>query len=137
MTPVRFYRIALLIPLLLPLTLLPFEIGAVFFMALAFGGVQYIVFAAALFIVIGRLKSTEKIQRLALWAPVLFVPVQVLGWVSFGYIERLANPDLAGVWEALPIFVVWVLVLGYMYVGLVALIFRLSKFAGFLKPNAL
>ena len=137
MTPVQFYRLSLLAPILLPLPFLPFEIGSVFVIALLFGGAQYLFFAAVLYFVIGRLKTVERIQRLARWTPVLFIPVQVAGWLIGAYLQRLSDPDLVGIWEPLPAFAVYVLIFGYGYVGLVALAYCVVRSRGHIAINAL
>lgn len=136
MTPVRFYRLSLLAPILLPLPLLPFGIGALLFIALGFGGIQYCLFAAALYAAIGHLKSAERIQRLARWTPVLFIPVQAAGWLIAGYVERLSNPALVDIWEPLLPFAVYILIIGYGYVGLVALTYHFANSAGYIENNA-
>jgi hypothetical protein len=137
MTPVRFYRLSLLAPLLIPIVLAPFGGAAFFVIVLAFGGLQYFIFAAILYVAIGRLKTEQRIQRLALWSPVLFIPVQGAGWVISGYIEKISNPQIAGIWEALPAFAVYILVIGYACVGVVALAYRVAKTRGTIEAVAL
>ncbi|MBC3926631.1 hypothetical protein [Undibacterium sp. CY21W] len=135
MTPVRFYRLSLLAPILLPLPFLPFGIGTLLLFTLGFGGVQYAIFAAILYIAIGRLKSAESIQRLARWVPVLFIPFQAAGWLINCYFERLSNPALIGNWDPLLPFAAYILVVGYGYVGLVALTYHFAKSAGYIENN--
>ena len=126
MNPVVFFRIALLLPLVLPLALLPFGMNSVvgvLALSLAFGGAQYVVFASVLFLWIGRVKDTERIRRLSYVAPLLFIPVQAAGWVIYGYVEKLSNPELVGTWEPLIAFAVYILLIGYAYVGAVNLLY--------------
>ena len=125
MSPPTFFRSALLLPIATPLLLLPFGASAVLallFLSLAFGGIQYVVFALLLFVVIGRLKTTERIKRLCYWAPLLFVPFQAIGWLTFSYIQLLSNPELTDIWSALLPFAVYALLFGYAYVGFVVLL---------------
>lgn len=96
---------------------------AVFWLSLAFGGVQYMLFAGVLFYWVGRLKDAERIRRLSYVAPLYFIPVQSIGWVISGYIQKITNPDLVGIWDALPIFATYTIVVGYVYVGAVNLLY--------------
>jgi hypothetical protein len=124
MSPIRFFRIALMLPIAVPLVFLPFGVNAVsaiLLFSLAFGGLQYLLFACLMFYFIGRLREAEEIQRLSYWAPVIFIPIQAGGWLIFGYIERLSNPNLVGIWDGLIVFPVYILIVGYVYVGLVNL----------------
>jgi hypothetical protein len=137
MTPVQFYRRSLWTPLLIPIVLAPFGAAAFFIIVLAFGGVAYLIFASILYVSIGRLKTEDRIQRLALWSPVLFIPIQGAGWVISGYIEELSTPDLVGIWETLPAFAVYILIIGYSCVGVVTLAYRIAKARGKIETVAL
>jgi len=135
MTPVQFYRGSLLAPLVLPIVLFP--VAGFLLVPLAFGGLEYIVFATVLGVIVGRLKTAQRIQRLARWAPVLFVPIQALSWIIQGEIERTSNPGLVWIYEPLPLFAVYVLIFGYAYVALVAVTFRIVKARGHIEESAL
>lgn len=126
MTAVRFFRATLVLPILTPLLLVPFGLNwflGLLFISLAFGGLQYIVFATIVFFWIGRLKEAQKIRRLSYWAPLLLISFQAAGWVAWCYMERLSNPELVGCWGALVLFAVYVLFIGYAYVVLVNLVY--------------
>jgi hypothetical protein len=125
-TPVSFFRIALLLPVALPLALLPFGMNAVvgvLTLSLAFGGAQYLLFAGVLFFLVGRVKDPGRIRRVSYFAPLLFIPVQATGWLIHGYIEKLSNPELVGIWELVLPFAAYIFLVGYAYVGLVNLLY--------------
>jgi hypothetical protein len=127
-----------LLPIAAPLLLLPFGASAVLallFMSLAFGGVQYVIFALLIFVVIGRLKSTKQIERLSYWAPLMFVPFQAIGWLTYSYIQRPSNPELTGIWPALFPLAVYALFIGYAYVGLVTLLNWLLARQGWVRDS--
>jgi len=124
MSPVSFFRLALALPILLPLVLLPFGLNtvvALLAMSLAFGGVQYLLFAAYLFWWVGHVKDPARIRRMSYIAPIIFIPIQAIGWIVYGYIKKLSNPELVGIWESLIPFAVYILLIGYAYVGVVNL----------------
>jgi hypothetical protein len=136
MTPIKdqtFFRVMLCLPILTPLVLLPFGLNAVIgvmLLSLTFGGIQYIIFALVLFFIIGRIKEINLLKRLLNLAPLLFLPVQIIGWLLSGYIERLSNPNLTGIWGALVPFTFYVLVIGYCYVGLIYFMYGLCRRLG-------
>jgi hypothetical protein len=94
------------------------------------GGVQYLIFSVWLFFAIGRKQTSEEMQKLSAISPLLFVPVQAVGWVAWGYYQRMSNPELVGIWEPLIPFAVYTLVIGYLYVGIVNLTFLIFKQKG-------
>lgn len=59
----------------------------------------------------------------------LFIPIQAGGCLIYGYIEHLSDPKLVGIWYGLPVFAVYILIVGYVYVGLVNFTY------GFLKDK--
>ncbi len=139
MSPATFFRISLVLPIALPLLLWPLGINAVLgilLMALTFGGVQYVIFAIWLFFAIGRKSSSAEIQNLSFVAPLLFVPIQAVGWVAWGYYGRLSNPELVGIWEPLLPFAVYTLAIGYLYVGIVNVMFWAFQKKGFVREFA-
>lgn len=136
MSPATFFRISLAIPIALPLLALPFGMSAVvgiLLISLAFGGAQYMAFAVWLFFAIGRKQSSEGMQKLSIISPLLFVPIQAIGWVTWGYYERLSNPELVGIWEPLIAFAIYTLAVGYLYVGIVNLAFWACKQKGIIS----
>jgi hypothetical protein len=76
MSPVAFFRIALLLPLTAPLAALIFDanwITGVLLISLAFGGAQYVLFALVLFVWIGRVRNARRIRHVSLIAPPPFL----------------------------------------------------------------
>lgn len=138
MSPATFFRLALVIPLALPLLTLAFRtnsVTVVMELSLALGGLQYLVFAIWLFFVIGRTKTSKQVQKLSAMAPLLFVPVQAMGWFAVSYSERLSNPELGGIWEPIIPFAVYTVVIGYVYVGIVNAAFEVCKRLGVVKEH--
>jgi len=122
MSPVWFFRLSLLLPLAIPL-LLSFhdnELSRFMMTSLRFGGEEYVLFAIILYFWIGHLKDPQRIRRLSYWAPVLFIPVQV---VPRAVVIHLAAPDSGDIWSwaflGALMFTPFILVFGYGYVVLV------------------
>lgn len=123
-----FFRGSLVLPILLPLALLPFDANAVsvlLILSLGFGGIAYLVFAVLIFLRLGQLSTAESMERLLFKAPLLFIPIQAATWVLWFYIQKFSNPDLTGGWEALPAFGFYGLLIGYAYVAAVYLFYVL------------
>lgn len=126
MKPTHFFRLALVLPMALPLVLWPFGMNTVAIalaFSLTFGGVQYLLFAGFLFWWIGRVQDTARIRQMSYVAPLLFIPVQAVGWIVHSYIQKLSNPALSGIWEPLILFAAYILVIGYVYVGIVNVLY--------------
>lgn len=125
MSPRTYYRASLLFPLLLPIAMLLLagesSVAAILFISLGFGGVAYLVLAVVLYIWLGHLSSVAEMRRLSYKVPLLFIPVQSGFWLISYYVERMSNPELVGGWEGLPVFAVYILIIGYSYVLLVNL----------------
>lgn len=140
MTPRTYFRLSLLAPLLLPLLALPLGVNAVFavlMLSLVFGGAQYAIFALCLFVAIGRLRSTSRILRLVYWSPILFVPIQALGWLAYCAFERHRHPELSGGWEELLPGAVYSLLVGYGYALVVHAGFALLEKLGRVHSTSL
>ncbi|WP_040500340.1 hypothetical protein [Ideonella sp. B508-1] len=136
MRTVAFFRIALAAPLVVPLLALPLgseAVSAIIFLSLGFGGIQYVVFAAVLFYALGRLKTQERMEALAYAAPLLFLPFVATGWLIQSYIAQIENPDLVGIWEALLPIAAYSLLVGYVYVGIVMLVFKAFSSRGWVR----
>lgn len=133
MSPVWFFRLSLLLPVVIPL-LLSFEdsqFSRFMMTSLTFGGEEYVLFAVILYFWIGRLKDPQRIRRLSCWAPVLFIPVQA---VPRAVVIHLAAPGSGDIlsWAFLGalMFSPFILVIGYGYVVLVNLFYVLYYEAG-------
>lgn len=128
--PTSFFRAALALPALAPIVALPFGVNpgvAILMLSLQFGGIQYAAFASIAFIALGRLKSSRSRVVLLWLSPVLFLPLQLLGWAIRQYIERELNPELVLSWESIYPMIAFTLALGYGYVLLVALAYSLGS----------
>ncbi len=136
MTSRKFFRLSLVLPIALPLAFLPFGtnlVSALLLLSITFGGVQYILFAAWMYFAIGRRQCDEDIQRLSLLSPLLFAPVQAVGWLAYGYYEKLSNPALIGLWDGLLPFAIYTLLIGYFYVLLINGAFLVLRGLGIIK----
>ena len=114
--------------------LVPFGAG-VLLIALAFGGVQYAALAIWLFFAIGKQRNTAGIQKLSFLSPLIFVPVQAVGWIAWVFYERQSNSALEWGIEALPIFAVYSLAIGYLYVGVVNAVYLGLRQKGFVSES--
>lgn len=130
MSSVTLSRISLALPIALPILSAPFGAG-ILLIALAFGGVQYAAFAIWLFFAIGRQRDASAIQKLSFVSPLIFVPVQAVGWIAWVFYERQSNPALECGLEALPVFALYSLVIGYFYVGVVNAVYLWLRQKGF------
>lgn len=130
MKPATFFKVSLVLPLLLPLALMPFGMELVtglLVLSIAFGGIQYILFAILMFYVIEKLKKGIKIQQLSFFAPILFIPIQAGGWVIYGYYDKFSNPQVTGIWDPVLPFAFYTLIVGYPYVLFVNLVYFVCK----------
>ncbi|WP_353328172.1 hypothetical protein [Chitiniphilus shinanonensis] len=121
-----FFRGLLFLPFLAPLLLLPFGMSSVLgvlLFSLSFGGWEYLLFATFLFFLIGRIGDVKKMLRILYFSPLMFLPVVSIGWVVEGYVERIYNPDLSGIWGGLIPIIVYTMLIGYFYVILAFLIY--------------
>jgi hypothetical protein len=126
------------LPLVAPLVLLPFGINAVIgvlMLSLTYAGIQYVIFATAVFFYIGRVKEIDHLKRLLYLAPLIFLPVQALGWILSGYYERLSDPNLTGIWSGLIPFAFYGLLIGYVYVGIIRLVYALFQKLGWIRST--
>jgi hypothetical protein len=136
MNSTTFFRLALLLPIALPLALLPFGLNVVsgtLFLALCFGGVQYVLFAAAMFVIVGRLRTSKALIRLCVWAPVMFLPVLLLGWFIYAATQPGETADAS---SGLPLLV-YELIVGYCFVGMTLLVYFYTKAWGLVHDEAL
>lgn len=140
MRTVSFYRLALLLPLAVPLALLPRGQSAlvgVLMMSVLFGGAQYLVFAIGLSVWMGRVQhDTARMERRLFWAPPLFIPVQAVGWLLFALVQG-APGTLPGALWLLPPFTLWCLLLGYAYLGMARLACAALRRLGWVRDTAL
>lgn len=133
-----FFRITLCLPIAAPLAFLPTgfkTVTGILWLSLGFGGIQYVIFATALFVVIGRIDRSDKLTQLLCLAPILFLPVQIGGFLLFFVFDRLSNPNLIGSWDALLPLVFFTLVVGYAYVGSIGVMYSLFRYAGWLRDD--
>ena len=105
-------------------------------LSLEFGGIAYLFFGAALFYWLGKLATSKSMRKLTYIAPLLFIPVQAIFWLTSYYIEKLSNPDLAGGWDGIPIFAVYILIIGYCYVVIVNMGYFMFSRLGFTQEHA-
>ena len=129
MSPITYYRLALIIPFAVPALVYLFGsnswlFGLLFF-SVAFGGPAYLVFAILMFVWVGKSSTHSEIQKLTLKAPLLFIPIQSISWLAYFYYEKLSNPNLTDGWGALLPFSFYILILGYAYVLIVNILYSL------------
>lgn len=138
MTPKRFFRLCLLLPLVVPLALVPFRptnFTTLLWAAPVLAGIPYLVFAAVLFVWLGRLRSLGQSQVLSLGAPLLFLPflgvyLTLVAWVSTPHAHPVSKAwgltfDVSGLG----------LLTGYVYVALANAIALILKWLGALEVS--
>lgn len=138
MKTLTFYRTTLGLPLAVPLLLFPLDrsaLGGVLIMSAVFGGVQYLLFALAFGAWLGRLGAPARIDRVLWRAPLLFLPVQVIGWLLFFAVQGEPGALYGALWM-LPPLAIWCLVLGYAYVGLARLACGVLRRLGWVRDAA-
>lgn len=117
-----FYRLALLVPVLVPVLLWAFpvlsagEATAFFLYSTLATGASYLVFALAIaWWIEGR--PAPSVRRLALRAPMLYLP---LAWLELAVRDVMAGRPGESLHPATMVFIgASVLLVGYVYVGLV------------------
>ncbi|SFI31831.1 hypothetical protein SAMN04515618_11732 [Collimonas sp. OK307] len=60
-------------------------------------------------------------------SPLISIPIQAIGWVAWGYYERISNLDLEGIWAPLLPFAVYTIVIGYIYIIMINLLFLVFR----------
>src|SRR5690606_5669708 len=127
MAPKTFFRLAIIFPILLPLLILPFGeniLMGLLMMSLAFGGVQYLLFAIWLLLAIGKKQTTEEIKRLSFQAPLVFIPFQLIGLIAWAiYVHASIKETL----QLALVFAFYSLLIGYIYVGITNIVFSSCK----------
>lgn len=120
MKTISFFRLMLLLPLLVPLLLLPLGFHAVLgfsMLAATFGGLQYVLFVG-LFLFVSKKFDSQKIRNIVLLAPVLFVPFQLLGVIFQYFLVPEAVYSASDIVGWLMLFSFYTIVIGYFYVAL-------------------
>ena len=112
-----------MLPLLFPLFAIPLAgpsgAGTILLLVFALGGHAYLFFAPLLYWWLGGIATARGMRRLVYCAPLLYLAFQVTLWVAMFYLEKMTNPALESGWEEAPTLIAFVLVPGYLYVGLV------------------
>lgn len=125
MKTVSFFRLMLLLPLAVPLLLLPFGYHAVLgFLMLAamFGGPQYLLFAGFVLIV-SRKFDAQQLRKIILLAPLLFVPLQLLGVVLQYFFVPGSGYSASDIVGWCMFFFIYTIAIGYFYVALAWLLY--------------
>ncbi|GGB93408.1 hypothetical protein GCM10011352_19350 [Marinobacterium zhoushanense] len=129
MTGKRYFQISLLAPLIVPLCApvlfytgigLLETLAAVLFFSLIYAGPAYLVFGLAV-LFFTRNMSVSQIRRVSYFAPFIFIGILLL----IAILAKLLWFQHAEFESIFPISV-FILIFGYMYVGLVNLIYELS-----------
>ncbi len=137
MTPRTYFRLALLAPLVFPYgaialsaTMQPLTAQPLLALALGFGGLGYAALAALLWVRLGKLETTRQMVRLSWCAPVLFIPMHAVGWLLWYGMGGAVAFTLHGVFGPLLMFVVYILLVGYLFVAATNLGFQLLRWWG-------
>jgi heme/copper-type cytochrome/quinol oxidase subunit 3 len=141
MKPLTYFRACLLLPLLIPLIALPFGTrnapGAVLIFSVIAAGVPYLFFAVAMWFYLARQSQAASMPRSILFAPLLFLPVEAIVLTMWSvYLHGARADTMIGVLVLLPLLSLYTLVVGYVYVGLVSLIYALLREAGYIQVTS-
>jgi len=132
-----FYRMALILPIILPLLALLFvgvtSISALLLMSLYFSGIEYLIFATIMFYLIGKYQTTQKIRRLFWLTPPIFVLLSIFGWHVRLYINTIFNPVLIFSFDMILPLLFYGLLVGYGYCLFIELIYQVFKSRGWVR----
>ena len=133
-----FYRIALLLPILMPLILILVgrgSIAAALIISFWAMGVEYILFAVLSFFYIGYLDSVESVRKFIWMTPLLFIIISIIGWYIHQFWNKRSNPDLIISVDAILPIIVFGLVIGYGYWLIAEIFYRILKGCGLISFN--
>ncbi|AFK63905.1 hypothetical protein TKWG_20940 [Advenella kashmirensis WT001] len=136
MTLKNFYRATLFLPIVAPLIISIFgktSLGWWLTMSIFISGIEYIIFAIAMFYLIGKYRTDKKIRRLFWLSPPIFIVIAICGWYIGLYIDRLTNPSLIVSFDMVYIFLFYGLLIGYGYCLFFELIYRVFQSLGWIS----
>ncbi len=135
MTPLAFFRVSLLLPLILPplIWLLFKNMGTtVILMSVLIAGVPYLAFVAYLWVRLGALPASMNVPQPILMSPVLFlVPACIAFMLWSGYTSGFNQYLPISLIVFIP-FGLFIVLFGYAYVGMTVLAYGLLTRAGFI-----
>ena len=138
MSPVLFFRLSLLVPVLLPIIMLftgPEGPAAFFMFALMFGGPAYLFLALLMYGWIGRRQSIRGIRRLVYLSPIIFVPIEAVFVTLLMLLVDNNNIDVVEMAKSIVMFSGFSLLVGYIYVVLVNLTSIALEWCGWLSEE--
>ena len=125
MTKKRFYQLSLLLPLVLPLLLLPFEpAGPLLLASLAFGGVPYLA-CAVLLLYLSLSRDSRFFEKVGWFLPPLFGIFVGLFWFvysAFSTPSGFEGWSFKSLGKSMLVFAIYSCAFGYFYVVLVRLL---------------
>ena len=133
-----FYRIALLLPILMPLILMLVgkgSVAAALIISFWTMGVEYILFTVFSFFYIGYLDSAESVRKFIWMTPLLFVVISIIGWYLHQFWNKRSNPDLIISVDAIFPIIIFGLVVGYGYWLIAEIFYRILKGWGLISFN--
>ena len=139
MSPNTFFQASLLLPMVLPLLVWAFfpNMGtAIGLMSVMMAGAPYVVFAAYMFVKLARLPQLLEVPQLILMAPILFLAPAAVAFMIWSGMTSGFNRYLPVSLMVFIPFAFFILMFGYTYVGMTALVFKGFVRAGWvaLKP---
>jgi hypothetical protein len=109
----------LVLPIVVPALLAPFEASGIFailLLSLWFAGIPYLLFAILGCVWIARAQGHERLIATMWAAPLMFLPFAVLGWLLHQLIGRISNPKLVIIAADFFPVAIFTLFIGYAYV---------------------
>lgn len=131
----------LLLPIVIPVTILLLAfllreidampdffvvISAILYMSLVSGGIQYCIFAIFMAFKINTYQKEKKIIHLTYLAPIIYAPFFLTGLIIFTLYEGASSLKILEIFELMPFFTICIFVIGYLYVFIVNIIYRVK-----------
>jgi hypothetical protein len=127
-TPRTYFRISLVLPLLVPAFVWPLSgdnyLATILVLAGLIAGVPYVPFAIGIWIKLGRMAPTLQVPEVIRRAPLLFIPVELIAFICWTMYQYGIN------WHAFyglvlaPLIAIFTIAFGYFYVGMACALYE-------------
>jgi len=99
-------------------------------MSLVFGGLQYLLFAAIMFYLIGRIASFRSVRKLFWYSPFVYVLCAILGTYALEFSKFVYENPIDSALDVAGFYFVFGLLFGYIYCVIIEVIFQVFKTKG-------
>lgn len=140
MNPRTYFRLALLTPIIFPYGAIAISshssMPTLLALAIGFGGLGYVVLAVIQWLKLGTLQNTRQYVRLSFTTPLIFIPIYFISWLLWCLIDQSGRVTLQNTLGSLAIFSAYILLIGYSYVSITYIGFRILNFSGLFAKYA-